>query len=225
MGLWDNFLTHQGRPALKWKHYFPVYERHFARFVNSPLRIIEIGCGEGGSLQLWKSYFGPGATIIGIDVNQRCKEYEEDQIFVRIGSQSDEALLANVVHEFGSPDIVLDDGSHLVTDQIATFRYLYPRINPRGVYVVEDVHTSYMDRFGGGLRRDGTFIEMCKGLIDELGAETGGPGAAKVTEFTKSTLSIHYYDSIVAFERGTTTHKHMLKRGLGFGLSEDPKPR
>ena len=66
MSLWSDFLSHQGRPALKWKHYFPIYERHFARYVNRPVTMIEIGCGEGGSLQLWKKYFGPNARIIGI---------------------------------------------------------------------------------------------------------------------------------------------------------------
>lgn len=88
--------------------------------------------------------------------------------------------------------------------------------------MVEDVHASYMDRFGGGLRRPGTFIELCKDLIDELGAETGGPDAAKATDFTRTTLSISFYDSMVVFERGSTTHKHMLKRGLGSEQDTDP---
>jgi cephalosporin hydroxylase len=221
MTLWSDFLWHQGRPALKWKHYFDVYERHLSRFVNRPLVMVEIGCGEGGSLQLWKKYLGPHSKIVGIDINPHCKEYEEDQISVRIGSQSDEAVLADIIREFGSPDIVLDDGSHIMTDVIGTFRYLYPRTDRRGVYIVEDVHTSYMDRFGGGLRRPGTFIELCKDLIDELGAETGGSDAAKATEFTRATLSMSFYDSVVVFERGSTTHKHMLKRGLGFGSEQD----
>jgi hypothetical protein len=221
MRLWSDFLTHQGRPALKWKHYFPVYERHMARYVNRPVTIIEIGCGDGGSLQLWKQYLGPNARIVGIDINPQCKTYEEDQISVRIGGQADEKLLASVLREFGTPDIVLDDGSHVMKDQIETFRYLYPRTNPHGLYIVEDVHTSYMPRFGGGLRKEGTFIEMCKELIDELGSQTGGPEAAPPTDFTRSTLSIQFHDSVVVFERGKTTHKHMLKRGRGFGVEED----
>jgi hypothetical protein len=185
--------------------------------------MLEIGCGEGGSLQLWKKYLGPHAKIIGLDINPRCNEYEEDQISVRIGRQGDEAFLASVLKVFGTPDIVLDDGSHVMSDQIASFGYLYPRIDRHGVYIVEDVHTSYMDRFGGGLRREGTFIEACKDLIDQLGAETAGPGGAKVTEFTRTTLSMSFYDSVVVFERGSTTHKHMLSRGRGFGAEQAPK--
>jgi 23S rRNA U2552 (ribose-2'-O)-methylase RlmE/FtsJ len=219
MSLWSDFLSHQGRSALKWKHYFPIYERHFARYVNRPVTMIEIGCGEGGSLQLWKKYFGPNARIIGIDINPRCKSYEEDQIYVRIGNQADEAFLADVVREFGTPDIVLDDGSHIMLDMITTFRYLYQRTNVHGVYLVEDVHTAYMEKFGGGLRREGSFIEICKDLIDELGAETAGPGGAKATEFTRTTLGISFYDSVVAFERGSTTHKHFVKSGPERGIA------
>ena len=56
MSLWSGFLTNQERLIHKWKHYFPVYERHFEKFVNTDLIFIEIGCGEGGSLQMWKRY-------------------------------------------------------------------------------------------------------------------------------------------------------------------------
>ena len=59
MPLWSDFLTNNGRIVQKWKHYFPAYERHFAKFVNTDLTFLEIGCGAGGSLQLWKRYFGP----------------------------------------------------------------------------------------------------------------------------------------------------------------------
>lgn len=201
LSLWSEFVNNKQRTIHKWKHYFPVYEAHFSRFVNRPVIFLEIGCGRGGSAQMWKRYLGPHALIIGIDVNPECKSFEEDQIKIRIGSQSDTSFLGNVIAEFGTPDIVLDDGSHQMTDVIETFRFLYPRISPNGVYMVEDLHTAYWDEFGGGLKREGTFIEVCKGLIDELNAEWTRE-ALPLTEFTRSTLSMHFYDSMVAFERG-----------------------
>jgi hypothetical protein len=206
--LWSLFLNHPGRSSVKWKHYFPAYERHFSRYVDRPLVFVEIGCGEGGSLQIWKRYFGPHARIIGLDVRSECKAFEEDQISIRIGDQSDEAFLTNVLNEFGTPDIVLDDGSHEMAHVNATFRFMYPRTAPGGIYAVEDMHTSYFERYGGGLRREGTFIENCKLLIDELNALTGGIPS---TSFTHSTLSMHFYDSMVIFERGRTTHPHIIK--------------
>ena len=173
---------------------------------------MEIGCGEGGSLQLWKRYLGPLAQIVGIDILEGCMAFEEDQIAVRIGSQRDPEFLGKVIAEFGPPDVVLDDGSHVMADVMESFRFLYPRTAASGVYMVEDLHTAYWDEYGGGLGRDGTFIELTKSLIDELNADHAR-GQVPVTEFTKSTLSMHIYDSVVAFERGRHLKKYAPRIG------------
>ena len=210
MSLWSEFLNNKHRTINKWKHYFPAYEAHFGRFINRPLTFLEIGCGRGGSAQMWKRYFGPHAQIVGIDVNPECKEFEEDQIAIRIGSQSDLAFLESVLAEFGTPDIVLDDGSHQSSDVVDTFRFLYPRTSGHGVYMVEDLHTAYWEEYGGGLRREGTFIELSKRLIDELNADWTRDALAP-TDFTRSTLSMHLYDSLIAFERGRLPAKRDLR--------------
>ncbi len=213
MSLWSEFLTHNGRIVHKWKHYFPIYETHFRRYINRPVRVIEIGCGEGGSLQMWKRYFGPNAMILGIDIESACAAFEEDQISVRIGDQADAQFLRNVIASFGTPDIIIDDGSHVMSHVVASFRCLYPLLSETGVYLVEDMHTAYWDEYGGGLRRDGTFIELSKALIDELNADHSR-GVLPPTEFTRSTQSIHFYDSVVVFERGWTTAKAAPKTGI-----------
>jgi hypothetical protein len=112
MSLWSEFLTNRVRVIHKWTHYFPIYENHFKRYVNRPMLFVEIGCSQGGSLQLWKRYLGPLAQIVGIDILDQCKALEENQIAVRIGDQSDTVFLGNVLTEFGPPDVILDDGSH-----------------------------------------------------------------------------------------------------------------
>lgn len=212
MTLWAEFLNNRGRLTHKWTHYFPVYERHFERFVNRPCLFIEIGCGEGGSLQMWKRYLGPYAQIVGLDIAPEAKAFAEDQISVRIGDQSDESFLQSVLDEFGTPDVVLDDGSHVMSHVAASFRYLYSRISPTDVYVVEDLHTAYWDEYGGGLGRPDSFIEMSKTLVDELNAEHSR-GALTPTDFTATTLSMHFYGSIIAFERGRHLLKHAPKSG------------
>lgn len=206
MNLWADFLTNEQRSIHKWKHYFPIYEHHFSRYVYRPLTLIEIGCGQGGSLQLWKRYFGPFARIVGIDIEPGCRAFAEDQIEIRIGSQGDPRFLDQVVEEFGTPDIVLDDGSHQMADVRATFAALYPQLSPTGIYLVEDLHTAYWPEFGGGYRRDGSFIELCKDLIDQLNAEHTRDAVAP-SAFTQTTLSMHFYDSVVVFERGRHTAK------------------
>jgi SAM-dependent methyltransferase len=212
MSLWAEFLTNRDRSIHKWTHYFPIYETHFRRYVNRPMTFIEIGCGAGGSLQLWKRYFGPFAQIVGVDINEACKAFEEDQIAVRIGDQSDPAFLDNVLAEFGLADIILDDGSHIMQHIAASFRHLYPHMSPTGVYVVEDLHTAYWPEYEGGLGRAGSFIEVCKTLIDELNADHTR-SALPPTEFTRSTISVHFYDSVVVFERGRHLGKHAPQIG------------
>ena len=128
------FRHHVGRRVDKWQHYFPIYDRHFDRFRGKPVRVLEIGVDHGGSLQIWKRYFGESAHIVGLDIDPRCAEYQEDQIQVRIGNQSDVALLKSL----GSFDIVIDDGSHRLQDQLASFEALWP--STRGVYLIEDCH-------------------------------------------------------------------------------------
>jgi hypothetical protein len=212
LNLWSSFLTNDGRLIHKWKHYFPIYERHFREFVYKPVTFIEIGCGRGGSLQMWKRYLGPHARIVGIDILPECKGFEEDQIEIRIGAQQDLQFLENVIAEFGAPDIVLDDGSHVMSHVIASFQFLYPRVAKNGVYMVEDLHTAYWEEYEGGLRKPTTFIELSKNLLDELNADHSR-GALVPTEFTQTTLSMHFYDSVVVFEKGLHTRKWAPQTG------------
>jgi SAM-dependent methyltransferase len=212
MNLWSDFLGNQQRVIHKWKHYFPIYERHFRDYVYKPVTFVEIGCGKGGSLQMWKRYLGPNARIVGIDINPKCTEFEEDQIDIRIGDQREPAFLQQIVDEFGAPDVVLDDGSHVMSHVCATFGFLYRQLSPTGIYMVEDLHTAYWEEYEGGLRRPGTFIELAKSLIDELNGDHIRDGSV-LTEFSKTTLSLHFYDSVVVFERGRHTRKFAPRFG------------
>jgi hypothetical protein len=164
---------------------------------------------------MWKRYFGPHARIIGIDINPHCKQFEEDQIEVWVGPQQDTQLLQSVIDEVGAPDIVLDDGSHVMSHIRETFDFLYPRIAKNGVYMVEDLHTAYWEEYEGGLRVPTTFVEHAKTLVDEMHADYTR-GALPPTEFGRTTLSMHFYDSIVVFERGCYTKKLTLQIGVPF---------
>lgn len=218
MSLWADFLTNEAGVIHKWKHYFPAYERHFSKFINTDVVFIEIGCGQGGSLQMWKRFLGPHARIIGVDIRPECAAFAEDQIDIRIGDQSDPAFLGALCQEFGAPDVVLDDGSHVMSHVQASFDFLYPRLLRNGVYFVEDLHTAYWNEFGGGLRRGGTFIETSKALIDELNADHTREALA-ATDFTRSTHSMHFYDSIVVFEKGRHTTKFAPQIGKPFAAT------
>ncbi len=209
MSLWADFQNNTGRLIHKPKHYLPIYERHLARFVSQTVTLFEIGCGHGGSVAMWKRFLGPNARIVGIDIREECTAFEENQISIRIGSQADTRFLGKLVSEFGQPDIVIDDGSHQMSHIRATFDFLYPKTDQRGVYIVEDLNFAYNPNLGGGYREPRSFIEYGKELIDRLHARYTDEVAED--EFTRTTLSMHVYDSMIIFERGRhdpTVHLH-----------------
>ena len=210
MDLWRDFLTNPGRAIHKWPHYFPIYERHFAPWRGRSLVFLEIGVAKGGSLEMWRRWFGPMAVIVGVDIDRRCAGRAGAGVDVRIGDQSDPQFLQRVIDEFGVPDIVLDDGSHQMADIKASFDFLYPRIGLNGVYMVEDLHTAYWKRFGGGLDEPASFINIAKGLVDQLNADHA-EGAITPDAFTRQTLAIAFYDSVVVFEKGATPDKRALE--------------
>lgn len=213
--LYGDFLDDGHRRIHKWYQYFPAYEAHFERFRNRHVTVFEIGIGEGGSLQQWRRYLGPFAIIVGMDIYPRCKQVEEDQVHVRIGSQADLAFLASVVAEFGPPDIVIDDGSHLQPHVNATFDFLYPQVAKNGVYLVEDLHAAYWPDHGGGLRAKTSFIETAKTYVDRMHADYIENNAGR-SEAGDRTTSIHFYDSVVVFEVGE-------RRVMGSRMTGDPK--
>lgn len=135
--------THQGRLLDKWGHYLDIYERHFAKFRNTACRILEIGVSHGGSLQLWKAYFGPKARIVGLDIDPRCLDYEETQIQIYHGDQGDRPFMGAFEETTGPFDIVIDDGSHIDVHQAASFKKLWPKMPPGAVYLIEDCHEHY----------------------------------------------------------------------------------
>jgi hypothetical protein len=212
------FYNNEGSLIHKWLHYFDIYDRHFSKFRKRPVVIMEFGVSHGGSLQMWKKYFGKKARIIGVDINPECSKLAEKQVEIFIGSQEDRAFLKRLVKEVGPVDIVIDDGGHTVKQQNTTFDEVYKNVRAGGVYLVEDLHTNYWKEFGGGLHNHDTFVERSKALVDQLYAwYSRDKKKLNVTEFTRTTPSIHFYDSIIVFEKDEVpepTHKQIGKPTL-----------
>lgn len=207
------FRENDDKLISKWVHYFDVYESHFARFRDKEVTILEIGVYQGGSLQMWKNYFGPKAKIYGIDIDPRCKALEEDNVKIIIGSQDDRKFLQEVIKTIPPIDILIDDGGHFMHHQIISFEELFGHVKENGVYLCEDIHTSYRIKFGGGYKRRGSFIEYSKNFIDYLNAYHSHNRSLKVNSFTESVNSIHYYDSILVLEKKKKEKPHEEKIG------------
>ncbi|MFC4161611.1 class I SAM-dependent methyltransferase [Chitinimonas lacunae] len=204
--LFDYFSENEGRLIFKWLHYFEIYERHFSPYRDKEITFLEIGVFHGGSLQMWKNYFGPKARIVGVDINPFCKTYEEENIHIEIGSQEDREFLRELRDKYGPFDIVLDDGGHTMTQQVVSLQELYGHVKDNGIYMCEDLHTSYWRSFGGGYRNPFSFIEFAKTLIDEIHAwHSHDNESFQVTPFTRSAFGLHFYDSILAIEKRVIT--------------------
>jgi hypothetical protein len=198
------FLNNEGNLINKWTHFFKVYDTHLSRFRGRPVNLLEIGVRHGGSLQMWKHYFGEDARIFGVDVNPRSRELEESQIEIFVGDQADREFLSELKAQLPPLDIVIDDGGHEMLQQLISFEELFPQLLEDGVYICEDTHTSYWSIFGGGYQQKGTFVERSKELVDELNAWHKHPGNEEniVTDYTRNIESIHFYDCIIAIQKG-----------------------
>lgn len=164
-------------------HYGPHYRLFFREFRWKPIKLLEIGVGGytdqlgGRSITAWRWYF-PFGKIVACDIEDRSiltapgvKIYQADQ-----SSRDD---LVKIVKNEGKFDIIIDDGSHLTAHQIFTFKELFPSLVDGGVYVIEDIGTSYWPDYGGqSLGLPGTtcmtfFLELthylnsCEFLSDE----------------------------------------------------------
>jgi len=203
-----------GTNVHKWHHFFDIYTRHFSAYCDRPIKMLEIGVFRGGSLRMWKEYFHPDSTIVGIDIDKTCKAYEiaDQNIFVRIGSQGDPEFLAEVNEEFGPFDIILDDGSHKTDHQNISFGALFrSALTDGGCYMVEDVHSNYWLKF---VDSEDTFIDLSKQMVDmmhepyfdrkEVNFRHEHPEAIKELQlsYLAANLSgVAFYDSIVVFEK------------------------
>lgn len=135
------FDAHTEGPGIwKWRHYFEIYERHLARFRGQRIGVVEIGVLGGGSLQMWREYFGPDSHVYGIDIDPACREEERDGVEIFIGDQGDPAFWARFLENSPAIDVVIDDGSHHPHHQVVTLEGLLPHIRPGGVYICEDIH-------------------------------------------------------------------------------------
>jgi hypothetical protein len=117
--------------------YLRHYDRSLAQFRAAPMNLMEIGVSDGASIRMWKRYF-PKATIVGVDIQERCRAFEEDRVKIEIGSQSDGPFIDSVMTKY-RPTVMIDDGSHIASDIIFTFERAFPALLAGGCYVIEDL--------------------------------------------------------------------------------------
>lgn len=208
------FESHNGNLLHKWDHYFEIYDFHFKEYVNKKIVLLEIGVSQGGSIELWKKFFGSNLKYYGIDINPKCKELEQENVTIFIGSQEDRFFLKEVAEKIPDLDILIDDGGHSMKQQITSFEALFLKIKNGGLYLCEDNHSSYWYTYGGGLKRKGTYIEYIKNLVDVMHLWYAGKNTFIKNHKLKTEISaIHIYDSIVVIKKQTRTLPFSSQKG------------
>ncbi len=129
------------------------YERHFAPLRHQPITLLEIGVGGyvdphcgGESLKVWRDYFADG-RIIGVDIRPKRLTIGY-RVSTLVCDQSKPEELRWVNASEGPFDIIIDDGSHVQSHVMTSFRTLFPLLRPGGIYVIEDLGACYAEGYG-----------------------------------------------------------------------------
>jgi GT2 family glycosyltransferase/SAM-dependent methyltransferase len=227
------FFTHDGNVVDKWEQYLSIYASEFARFLNAgkPVRLLEIGVQNGGSLELWSKYFPDGSEIVGLDIDPAVEKIQFDRPIKVVVADVKNIERRELLLGTGQFDIIIDDGSHRSDDIIQAFRSLFDKLQPGGVYIVEDLHASYWESFGGGFRHAGSAIEFFKDVIDSLGIDHLESNASisrlqleELQYFGKWIDRVVFYDSVVVIQKRSSEKNQRYRRMLSGKVSAVTDP-
>src|SRR5262245_13387187 len=198
--------------------YTPVYQELMSPRRRQPVRLLEIGVGgfEGGaggeSLLMWAAYFSKG-RVYGIDFHDKTA-LSRGRIEVLQSSQTDDSRLTEIARRCGPFDFIIDDGSHVNSHQIASFRVLWPFVKDRGAYIIEDVQTSYWPAFGGGQLGSGDHAHSCmsyfKGIVDSVNAPEFLEPAGAAPRLDPTIGSIAFHHNLIVITKDATVRRSNL---------------
>ena len=184
----------EGPGVWKWIHYFEPYHRHLQKFIGRPVTVVEIGVYSGGSLAMWKRYFGEGCRIHGVDIEDSCRCYDDAVTKIHIGDQANRDFWRTFRDKVPVVDVLIDDGGHTSEQQMVTLEEMLPHLRPGGVYICEDVHS-----------RRNEFATFAHSLADELNAMTRVPYdngiKSDITRYQSAIHSMHFYPYMVVVEK------------------------
>ena len=177
MNYFRNYISQtDDRMIMKMDHYLDIYDK---------------------LLRDWQ-----GRDVSFLDIDPACAALQLDGTKVEIGDQTDTAFLKRIAETYGPFDMIVDDGGHKMDHQNVSFRELWPHLKDRGLYIVEDTHTSYWPGFGGGYKAPQSFIEKCKNLADYMHSwYTDQDDIFPFHAAARQVHSVQFYDSLVVIEK------------------------
>lgn len=183
--------------SIKYDSYFFVYEALLEKYVDREITLVEVGVFNGGSLFMWREFFGPKARIIGIDLNPDALEWTKNGFEIYIGDQSSDKFWVDLYQKIGKVDVLIDDGGHTNRQQIITSHYAIQNINDGGLLIVEDVHTNYFREFGNPSRY--SFVNFAHRIVDGVNSRAYSLRRT-YAQYSSRVYSVSFFESMVAFQ-------------------------
>jgi hypothetical protein len=203
--------------SIKYDSYFHAYEQLLSKYQGKEITFVEVGILNGGSLFMWREYFGPKARIIGVDMNPASKMWESHGFEIHIGDQASQIFWRDFFQKVGSVDVFIDDGGHTNLQQITTVHCAVEHIRDGGVLIVEDVHTSYFKEFGNPWSR--AFIGFAAKIVDGINSRSFALRTNR-ERYAKRVHSVSFFESIVAFHINTALCKKSVPTS-NLGISQN----
>ena len=188
--------------------YTRAYEKLFLPIRHDVKNIIEAGIFDGASLRMWRDYF-PNATVHGLDIEQKsvdCVNSEE-----RIKSTLISACNASYWDSLDfKADIIIDDGSHVVEEQMVMIRLAWNSLKPGGYYVIEDTHSSFLDVYKQDKSRiNGYYSELQERILKQQAYDTlqgdwyitRDKFKHQMDKISYETFGIYSFTSLIIFEK------------------------
>ena len=202
------YQQHQGKESDKWSLYLSEYDRLLTDHRQRPVRLLEIGVQNGGSLEIWSTYFPNALQIVGCDINPDCTRlrYDDQRISVVVGDANTDEVEAGIAAICPAFDLILDDGSHRSDDIVHSFARYFPRLSDGGLFIVEDLHCSYWGDFKGGLFDPTSSMAFFRRLTDVINHQHWGLAASR-----KSVLDSFAHEYGVDISEVLLSHIHSIE--------------
>ena len=181
--------------------------------------MFEIGIDQSKSLNMWLELF-PQSFIYGMDIKKSCSE---DRYNVIKGDQSNETDLQNIKNLLKDKNLflIIDDGSHYPDHQILTFNYLFPLLIEEGIYIIEDIETSYWKKgkvynykTKFGYKHPNSIIEIFKNEIDNINSEFAGTHKNKIQHNNMISSITFFKNCIIIIKKKQIPREYRFKKNL-----------
>jgi len=214
--------THAGKASDKWAIYLDAYQEALSEFRDKPIRLLEIGVQNGGSLEIWQKFFPKAELVLGCDVDTACAElkFDDNKIAIVIGDADTQEAEQQILSHTGELDIIIDDGSHSSSSVIGSFARYFPRLAEGGIYIAEDMHCSYWERFGGGLYDPFSSVSFFKRLVDVINIEHWGIARSRADALASFALKFGITFDAEAF---ASIHSVEFRNSLCIVRKRDPE--